>query len=102
MCKKNYDVLFSAHEAVGCADFKAPENSVLKREGDALVISCTASGRSYRLRCADGEWVGSLGNCPKGRYIMHHSVIIIIFIALFINSIMILILLLFELHYCFK
>ncbi|ELU12142.1 hypothetical protein CAPTEDRAFT_224991 [Capitella teleta] len=53
-------------EVIGCADFKAPPNSHLKREGDTVVISCFSSGRSYHLRCEDSEWIGSVGDCPKG------------------------------------
>lgn len=59
--------------AIGCPDFQAPPNAEVVRESDAATISCTSSGRSYRLICEGNEWVGSVGDCPKSTVLYEES-----------------------------
>ena len=49
--------------ASGCIDIIPPEDAWLKRNGDDIVIGCYSSKQTWYLRCEEGKWSGSIGNC---------------------------------------
>jgi len=63
--------------AVGCSDLVSPSDGAwLRRDGDEVVVGCYTSRQSWRLRCVDGRWTGTVGLCQAAlhqQHIDHHQ-----------------------------
>lgn len=57
---------FTFDIAIGCSDIIPPEDAYVKRNGDAVVVGCYISRKSWHLHCEDGKWIGIIGNCSTG------------------------------------
>ena len=51
---------------MGCADYDAPRNTWVKRDGDNMEIGCVSTGEKWDMSCIEGEWAGEIGICPPG------------------------------------
>ena len=58
--------------AVGCSNIIPPVDGYAKRNGDAIMIGCYASRKTWHLSCEDGKWVGVIGNCSQGDIIRYN------------------------------
>jgi len=59
--------------AVGCSNIIPPVDGYAKRNGDAIMIGCYASRKTWHLSCEDGKWVGVIGNCSQGEILKTDS-----------------------------
>lgn len=57
--------MFVIFIAGGCMDIIPPEDTWLKRTGDDIVVGCYSSKQTWYLRCENGHWSGSMGNCSQ-------------------------------------
>merc|ERR1712012_43789 len=52
------------YQVMGCADYDAPRNTWVKRDGDNMEIGCVSTGEKWDMTCIEGEWAGDIGICP--------------------------------------
>jgi len=52
------------YQVMGCADYDAPRNTWVKRDGDGMEIGCVSTGEKWDMTCIEGEWAGEIGICP--------------------------------------
>jgi len=50
--------------AVGCPDYVAPANELVKRHGMTLKIGCLSTDDVWELKCNDSQWTGAGKSCP--------------------------------------
>ena len=53
--------------ATGCADPKLSPGGFLQRAGDNAIIGCNGEEQKWRLKCVNGKWRGTYGNCTHGK-----------------------------------
>jgi hypothetical protein len=49
----------------GCADFSAPDNARVLRQGDTIQVACNFTDERWHLVCKGNEWIGTFGNCSE-------------------------------------
>ena len=62
--------LLCLYPAVGCTDLVPPDDAWLRRNGTDAVVGCYTSHQFWFLRCVDDTWIGVIGNCTRGTFIL--------------------------------
>ena len=52
--------------ALGCATPARPLHGYVQRSGDTALVACNYTQSSWRLKCKDGVWDSTPGNCTAG------------------------------------
>ncbi|ELT90703.1 hypothetical protein CAPTEDRAFT_211541 [Capitella teleta] len=58
--EETHIVLF---QATGCIEIEAPQNAVVERIGDAMVVRCRFTEQVWNLKCIGTRWIGAVGTC---------------------------------------
>ena len=56
--------------AVGCPKFTKPVGTWTKEDTDLITIGCKENSRTWKMRCIGNNWIGIVGNCSKGFYLL--------------------------------
>ncbi len=55
--------------AFGCPSLKQPEGTRVSYDDNVAEVTCGGStGKTWKVICQNGKWVGDLGNCTKSKH----------------------------------